>query len=254
MSIIFAILLMVCGLWMAVLGIVYTIDEFSRYSSETLRNSSLVGLYPSVALLGLILAFVGFGLLAGVKRDEERQREIEEERRNPTSEPDDYQSLFDWGLAFKKMARSNRNANLYREAAAKFEAALDKRPDDYLALYELSGAWIDLWRLTGERVLLEKASRVVDRQLRSNPNDAYLGASLATLLGDEAKYQQYLLSASELSVLPAPKVLQGDQGEVEEEMLFEGKRLPPFTKAIGLALAVAVIWVLMWLFSPYPSV
>ena len=47
---------------------------------------------------------------------------------------------------------------------------------------------------------------------------------------------------------------EGEYGSAAEEdpMLFEEKGLHPFATALGLAAAVAIIMVLVWLFTPCP--
>lgn len=207
MVIIFGVLLVIFGLWAAGLGIVNSIDLSTR---SDLSTSSIGGLYLTIAILGVGMFAVGISLLIGMDRDVKRLKTIDTELRNPQAAPNDFESFYNWGRSFRAMAQRRRDKALYHEAINKLEAALIIKPDDYDALFELSGSFLDLWRLTDDRTQLENARSVMERQILLNPEDAYLAACIYARLGDEEKCRESLLRAKDLGVLPRQEILAGE--------------------------------------------
>jgi len=125
------------------------------------------------------------------------------------------------------LAALKRDPNLYREAIAKFEAALNAKPDYFQALDGLGGAWLDLWQIEKHRDQLEKARVALERHEPRDPLHPYNRARLEAVLNDEEGCRVRLLRAQDAKTLPKPEKLKS-------EPCFAGLREKPwFMELVG---------------------
>ena len=91
-------------------------------------------------------------------------------------------------------ARSCRGAGHMEEAVAWFERAGALRPDDYATPALLATAYVSLGRTDDATGAKRRALDIIERHLKTNPDDEralYLGATCLTSLGDKGRAREW---------------------------------------------------------------